>query len=365
MSTPEPTGGLMNGNRRTSRRVRQWSTGVGLAAAAAATIGMGTAHADTPVDVMGQAVSDLTQGATVLGTADTADLSTRQLDVLTAQEGISTQLDSGLTQLGSLQEELPAGAQSYLASADEQFVTAAQNLLSADQAFVAADQAGELSGGGNSLLPADLSLLEGDFDLLSADWHALGADFVAVFDPNIGTASAAATDASPAGLLSEATTNYTDANQLLAEIPGGEYAVVGTQTLAQDGYLQDIASAGSAESALTSYDNGALADLLNPAFSSVDQGWAQASEAALSADQAVETAVASGSATDISTALFGTIGPEYQALGPDFQSAFIDLAAHFLTGGDFTPAADLAAGVDPVSALDPSIFADLLSSIGL
>jgi hypothetical protein len=36
-----------------------------------------------------------------------------------------------------------------------------------------------------------------------------------------------------------------------------------------------------------------------------------------------------------------------------------------LTGGDFTSLADLGAGLNPVSAVDPSMFADLLSSIGL
>jgi hypothetical protein len=45
MSTAE-TGGLMTSNRRTSCRVQQWSTGAGLLAAAAM-IGMATAHADT------------------------------------------------------------------------------------------------------------------------------------------------------------------------------------------------------------------------------------------------------------------------------------------------------------------------------
>jgi hypothetical protein len=129
--------------------------------------------------------------------------------------------------------------------------------------------------------------------------------------------------------------------------------------------LQDIGNVGSAESATSSYDNGVLSDLLNPLFTSVDQGWDQVSEAALNADQALESAVATGSATDETTAVLGLLGPEYQAIGPDFQSAFIDLGAHFLTGGDFTSAADVAAVVDPASALDPSIFADLLSSIGL
>ena len=45
MSTAE-TGGLMTNNRRTRCRVQQWSTGAGLLAAAAM-IGMATAHADT------------------------------------------------------------------------------------------------------------------------------------------------------------------------------------------------------------------------------------------------------------------------------------------------------------------------------
>ena len=46
----------MTSNRRTSCRVRQWSTGAGLLAAAAM-IGMGTAHADTPDDVIGQTLA--------------------------------------------------------------------------------------------------------------------------------------------------------------------------------------------------------------------------------------------------------------------------------------------------------------------
>jgi len=361
----------MTRNCQTKSRVQRWGTSAAFAAAVAA-IGMGTAHADTPADVMGQAVSDLTQGAAVLGTADTADLSAGQLDVLTAQEGISTQLDSGLTQLGSLQEELPAGAQTYLAAANEQFVTAAQNLLTADQGFVAADQAGELSGGGNGLLPADLPLLEGDFDLLSADFQALGADFVAVFDPNLGTdtaASAAAAATDPAELLSEATTNYTDASQILTDIPSssvGDYApVLATETLFDNSVLQDIANVGSAESALSSYDNGFLSELLNPLFTSVDQGWDQASEAALGTSQAVESAVATGSTSDIAAAFLTSAIPEYQAIGPAIQSDFIDVAAHLLTGGDFTSIGDLATGLEPVSAIDPSMFADLLSSIGL
>jgi len=167
--------------------------------------------------------------------------------------------------------------------------------------------------------------------------------------------AAATTDAS--GLLTEAATNYTDSNQLLGELPSSASAyapAIATQIQFQDSVLQDIANVGSAQSALSSYDNGVLADFVNPLFTSVDQGWEHASAAALSADKAVESAITTGSSTEIASAFLGIAGPEYQALGPDVQSAFIDLAAHFLTGGDFTSA-----------AADPASFADVLSSFGL
>lgn len=88
-------------------------------------------------------------------------------------------------------------------------------------------------------------------------------------------------------------------------------------------------------------------------------GWDQASDAAPGAEQALETAVAGGSATDISTALLGLIEPTYQALGPDLESNLIDLGTRFFTGVD-----PLTAGLDTVSAVDPAIIADVLSSVG-
>lgn len=174
-----------------------------------------------------------------------------------------------------------------------------------------------------------------------------------------GTSIPAAT---PAELLSDASTNYTDANQLLSAIPSGpDYSAnIATTIDVQDKLLQGIANLGSAESALSSYDNGALSDLLNPWFASVNQGWDQVSEAALSSEQALESAVSTGSATTIETALAGTLGPVYEALGPAFQSDFVDIAAHLLTGID-----PVTAGLDTASAVDPGIIADVLSSIGL
>ena len=54
------------GSRRTTGQARLWAGGIGMAAAAAAMIGMGTAHADTADEVLGQAdeAGDLTGAQT-------------------------------------------------------------------------------------------------------------------------------------------------------------------------------------------------------------------------------------------------------------------------------------------------------------
>jgi len=155
-----------------------------MAAAAAAMIGMGVAHADTPDDVIDQTINDLNQGTAVLDAASVADLSARQADALAAQENFD-QLDPILTQIGTQEELLPAGDQTFLANADEQFVSAAQNVLSADQAFVAADQAGDLTG--NSFNAADLTALDADLGLVSAGFNVLGDFLLVAFDPDIGS----------------------------------------------------------------------------------------------------------------------------------------------------------------------------------
>jgi hypothetical protein len=182
-------------------------------------------------------------------------------------------------------------------------------------------------------------------------------------------ASAAPAGTTPADLLSDATANYTDAGQLLNAIPSGsigDYAPALTSVEHFDGdMLQGIANLNSAESALSSYDNGVLSEFLNPIFTNIDQSWDQASQAALDATQALDGVVGSGSTADITAGLLAVSTSEFEALGPTIQAAFVDLGAHFLTGGDFTSFADLGAGLDSVSAIDPSMFADLLSSIGL
>jgi hypothetical protein len=153
---------------------------------------MGTAHADTPDDVIGQAMIDLNQGAVLLDAAPTVDLSAKQAEILIDQATLSTQLSSTLNLLQSGQDGLSANVQTFLAGADEQLVSATQSMLSADEAFIAADQAGELSG--SSLGSPDLGLLSADLGFFAAAFDATGASIVAQLDPYIGLDSFAALD---------------------------------------------------------------------------------------------------------------------------------------------------------------------------
>jgi hypothetical protein len=357
---------------------RLWAGGIGMAAATVAMIGMGTAHADTIDELLIQSEGDMTQTGSLYGGIDPSLLDAHQAaGQAMFVSDLQNQADL-IAQIQTQQDALPEALQtsSQLLGVDQHLATASGDLVSAMNTFVNAADAGDFATGQTPTLIGDVTGYFAKLDFVYAEVFQvlpaeLNAEFTTVFadfPESVDPVSAAATATDPGTLLSEATTNYADSNQLLAELSSSASAyapAIATNIQFQDGALQDIANVGSAESALSSYDNGVLSDFLNPVFTSVDQGWDQASEAALNADQAVESAVATGSATDIASAFLGIAGPEYQAIGPGIQSDFIDLAAHFLTGGDFTSAADLAAGVDPVSALDPSIFADLLSSIGL
>lgn len=140
----------------------------------------------------------------------------------------------------------------------------------------------------------------------------------------------------PLELLHDASGNLTEANQVLSGA-AADVAGMTQQTAAQNIALDEIASLYTAESSLSSYDNGAFADLLNPWLATVDQGWAQGTEALLSADQAVAAAVTAG--TGVETAVFGVFGADFQLAGDmlndipiEFVAGFVDPAA-FLSGG--------------------------------
>jgi hypothetical protein len=361
----------MISDRRISR-VRQWSIGAGLAAVA--TLGTGTAHADdgsvpTDIGLLNTAQTDIAEAFALSGHANDG------ANFLPELESIQTPLlSSDNSFVSSFGEALFNGPDQNLAQASEAFLSAAQT-LSADTSNLAA--LGTYASDGFQVtdaifgeIPSTLigKLTDQIFDIGGFDTASASAatDLAASASSVVALA---AVDTTPADLLGDATANYADAGQLLSAIPSssvGEYAPALASAEEFDGNMvQGIANLDSAESALSSYGNGVLAELLNPVFTNIDQSWDSASQAALDATQALDGVVGSGSTADVGAGLLAVTTSEFEALQPAIQAEFVDLGAHFLTGGDFTSIADLGAGLDPVSSVDPSMFADLLSSIGL
>jgi hypothetical protein len=143
----------------------------------------------SPDDVIGQAITDLNQGPSVLATASTTDLGSRSAEILASQESLPSQIDPILTQMESLQDQLAPGYQYLMSLVDEQLVSAAQGVASADQVFAAADQAGELSGSGWN--GTDLTVLAADLNLAGAGLDATGAGILADLTGGLDASSAA------------------------------------------------------------------------------------------------------------------------------------------------------------------------------
>lgn len=321
----------MNSVVCSKRRIRRWGAGAVLATGAAV-LGMGSAGADTPDDVIGQTIAELNQGNVVLDAASTADLSARQADALMVQTTLAPQTDPILLQLEGLQNNLPAGDQTLLGSVDEQLLTAAQNVVSADQAFVAADQAGELSS--NSFLPIDLTALEADLGLGGAALNADFESFLTLFDPGFATdtaASAAVTTTNPADVLSQASNALTAGNQALDTINvsgiGDAFAnTVSSQLTFDDHAIVDIGNLAAGENLITANDGG-FSTIVNDLLTPIDQNIYQSSEAVLAADQAFQVALAADTGSMDPSALAAEIGllsPDFQLLGDLFNALPIE-----------------------------------------
>ncbi len=86
-----------------------------------------------------------------------------------------------------------------------------------------------------------------------------------------------------------------------------------------------MAELQTAETAILSYDGGALDSYVSPWFSTVDTNWLQGSEALLAADQAFETAAADG--TSSIAAEFAIYGADLSLLSDAASALSIDLAS--------------------------------------
>jgi hypothetical protein len=169
----------MSSHPRTARHPRRWGVGIGVTGAvAAAMIGLAStpsARADTPDDVLDQAIQDLAQATQVLEQAPTASLDVQQLAALTPEENLIATSQSFTSVLEADQAELPAADQAGLADVDQSLLQADHGLLEAAQGFVAADQAGDLASFA-SALPTNLATLDADFGFLGAAINVVGAE---------------------------------------------------------------------------------------------------------------------------------------------------------------------------------------------
>jgi hypothetical protein len=230
-------------NRRTTGQARLWAGGIGMAAAAAAMIGVAgapAARADAIDDLLVQSEADINDAATIYSGIDASLLPAQQaaniggeVSALQGQADLISQIQS---QQDALPEALQSGSQ--LVSADNQLATASGDLLSAMNTYVNDADAGDYATG--ATLSGEVT---GYFDRL---------DFV-----------------------------YAEVFQVLPTELNAEFATV---------------------------------------FAPIDA---------------------------------------------DFATAFAPLLADLTSIFDPASAADIATGLDPSTAIDPGIFADLVSSIGL
>jgi len=352
------------------KRVRRWATGAGLAggaAMAAAMIGTASAPAgraddlSTDIGLLTTAETDVNDGLTALsqlpgvsGGTPPAELG----DLISQYEAIQTPLlSSDNSFVSGLGELLFNGPDQQLAQSADAFLSAA-DAYAADPTSLTntADVLSATFQWTDSLL----------FDSLPANAIGKLVDQVAGYD--IGSAGAAAdlaTSAAPTpdeeigqtiSLLDQTTAILdaaptTDLGTRSAELLTGAEALPGQidPILAQLGSLQD--EFNPTDQTLLGY---------------VDELMVSSAQNIVSADQGFVAADQAGdlSGNSVAPADLAVIGADLNFLGSFLTSDGASLFA-LLTGGlDVSPAADLVSSLDPTAATDPSIFADLLSSIG-
>jgi hypothetical protein len=161
------------------------------------------------------------------------------------------------------------------------------------------------------------------YQALSSEVAAVHKQFVQALDGS--GASYASTEAASASTLNAAHTNLTDANQVLtqtidelsSQTANGMLSQdevsnqiqleqnASQQIMNQDGALESLAKLESAEGVISAHA-GPFSGPVNGLFTPLNQGWDQASENLLNADQALENAVAGDSGVQN----YGVVGAE-------------------------------------------------------
>jgi hypothetical protein len=179
----------------------------------------------------------------------------------------------------------------------------------------------------------------------------------------------------PDPLLESAITDFNNANQVLNEVPAigtaDETALVNQQLDVQfdltglplpgtTGVGGQLAELQTAENIISSYDNGALASDVSPFFTNLNQDWYTASESLLTADQAFETAAATG--TSPIPAELAIYGADLSLLNDAANSAAVDWTSSLFgdssaTAGAADAASTVALAASSGNQYDPAVFA--------
>lgn len=141
--------------------------------------------------------------------------------------------------------------------------------------------------------------------------------------------SAAHADTTPADPLTIASTDLTEASNVLSGIDVGNNINLASDVTnlvaQQNGALSSIGTLELAENFISAHD-ASLSSLVNEwYFDPLNQEWANAADSLLKADQGLATAAADG--TNLSTAVAEIFGPESQLIGVLLDTLFTADAA--------------------------------------
>lgn len=355
----------MTSIHRASCLVRQWGSSAGLAAAAAAVIGMGTAHADdlsTDIGLLNSAEANVTDAFNVwtqaYGEAPPSSADLTQL--ITQTEAIQTPLlSSDNSLLLGLGESLFNGPDQQLAQASDAFLSAADAYAADPSTTTGLDAA-------SASLQFDESLL---FNSLPANvvgavinqvLHLGGSDVAGAAATDLATSASA----TPSDVIGQAIADLNQGTALLDAAPIADLSARQADTLANSENLNTelvspLSQMATLQDDFSATDQTFLANA-DEQLVTAAANMLSADQAFVAADQAGELSGSSFNSADL-TLIDGALG----LLSADLNVGGAELFALVTGGLDPSSVADIAASLDPATAIDPSVVADVLSSIGL
>lgn len=356
-------GESMTSNCRAVSRVRQFSAAAGLAAAAAATIAMGVARADggsVPADIglLDTAQADLAEAFTVTGNSSGAP------DFYPELVAIQTPLLSSDNSLVSgFGEALFNGPDQHLAQAAETFLSAAQALGPDTTNLGALGNFASAGFGVDGAIFGEIpSTLVGK--LTDQIFNIGGFDTTSPAAATDLAASAASVSATPGDVIGQAIADLNQGAAVLDAAPTADLSARQAEILSDSANLDT--QLGSPLAQMVTLQDGVSAS--DQTFlANADEQLVTAAANVLSADQAFAAADQAGalSGSGLSSADLPLLDSALGLLSADFHVSGAELFALFTGGLDPSSAANIATSLGSAAAVDPSAFADLLSSIGL